>query len=197
MNELKLIDIARYMPHGLYAQTPAGDIKRVDHLYDRVPIAAVQLYDIESARREKRPISIRNIKPVLRPLSDLIVERNGITPLKELAAMAMKFLYEADKEINYHEEAEYTIVPDTTENDGFACMVQGREPSNQMAVIFVAAVGLCLYDPEGASTPMPCLGQYHLWDFLDYMKFDYRGLIEDGLAVDVNTLEKNPYEVNE
>ncbi len=35
--------------------------------------------------------------------------------------------------------------------------------------------------------------QTQLFDWLDEHLFDYRGLIDAGLAVDVNTLEENPY----
>jgi hypothetical protein len=35
--------------------------------------------------------------------------------------------------------------------------------------------------------------QLPLFDYLNELKVDYRGLIESGLAIDVNTLEINPY----
>lgn len=35
--------------------------------------------------------------------------------------------------------------------------------------------------------------QHQLFDYLHELKIDYRGLIDAGLAVDVNTLEINPY----
>jgi hypothetical protein len=33
-----------------------------------------------------------------------------------------------------------------------------------------------------------------LFDYLHEHFIDYRGLIDEGMAIDVNTLEKNPYE---
>jgi hypothetical protein len=35
--------------------------------------------------------------------------------------------------------------------------------------------------------------QYQLFDYLNELKIDYRGLIDAGLAIDCNTLENNPY----
>ena len=35
--------------------------------------------------------------------------------------------------------------------------------------------------------------QYQLFDYLHYLKIDYRGLIESGLAISVYDLEDNPY----
>ena len=35
--------------------------------------------------------------------------------------------------------------------------------------------------------------QIALFDYLNELKIDYRGLIDAGLAVDCNTLENNPY----
>ena len=40
-------------------------------------------------------------------------------------------------------------------------------------------------------TPTP--NQIPLFDYLNELKIDYRGLIEAGLAIDCNTLEDNPY----
>jgi len=37
------------------------------------------------------------------------------------------------------------------------------------------------------------INQYQLFDYLHELKIDYRGLIDAGLAIDVNTLEVNPY----
>jgi hypothetical protein len=36
--------------------------------------------------------------------------------------------------------------------------------------------------------------QHELFDYLHELKIDYRGLIDAGLAIDVNTLDKNCYE---
>jgi len=35
--------------------------------------------------------------------------------------------------------------------------------------------------------------QYQLFDYLHELKIDYRRLIDEGLAIDCNTLENNPY----
>jgi hypothetical protein len=37
------------------------------------------------------------------------------------------------------------------------------------------------------------VGQLQLFDFLNELKIDYRGLIDDGVAVSVYDLEINPY----
>ena len=37
------------------------------------------------------------------------------------------------------------------------------------------------------------INQYQLFDYLHELKIDYRRLIDAGLAIDVNTLEVNPY----
>jgi hypothetical protein len=39
----------------------------------------------------------------------------------------------------------------------------------------------------------PVVNQTILFDCMNELKIDYRGLIESGLAIDANTLKANPY----
>ena len=191
MEKLKLIDIARYLPHGLHIENyekwnedaPKTETLEVTGLYDNTHLIVAGMEDYPT---------LETIKPILRPLSDLIVERDGLTPLKELAVLAMQFMQDADSEIDGR-ITKIEVVPQDAD-EGYACVIDGYRKGSQIAFMFLGKIGFCFCDVEYDVMPIPCIGQFHLWDFLDGMKFDYRGLIQDGLAVDINTLENAPYE---
>ena len=44
-----------------------------------------------------------------------------------------------------------------------------------------------------ADIHLPIHNQYQLFDYMNELKIDYRGLIDAGIAIDANTLETNPY----
>ena len=105
----------------------------------------------------------------LRPLSDLYktITHNGkeIIPIVELAKITFPL-------------CEYWKLSDER-TEAFSCNY-GR--------FYFENGGFCIEDEERYVT-----NQYQLFNYLNELKIDYRGLIESGLAVSVYDLEDNPY----
>lgn len=110
--------------------------------------------------------------PILRPISDLYkkITHNGkkMIPIIELAKISKK-----------KEEWELYIANE----------IKGAV--NKEYVFSFTCGQFVLYDTIDAD--IEAIRQTDLFDWLDEHLFDYRGLIDAGLAVDVNTLEENPY----
>ena len=116
-----------------------------------------------------------NYMPIIRPLSDLYktITHNGkeIVPIVELAKISLNFkcwhFNENEngdfKYAEFNSEYGYIKFWYSDEEDCFKC------------------------DKKDV------LNQYQLFDYLNELKIDYRGLIDLGLAVSVYDLEENPY----
>jgi len=115
-------------------------------------------------------------KPILRPLSDLYrtITHNGkeIVPIVELAKICIPH-----REWMFGDGLAVTVEKD------FGLMYDARKHAKGFVLIddVAGAIGFVF-------------NQYQLFDYLHELKIDYRGLIDAGLAVDVNTLDVNPYE---
>ena len=112
---------------------------------------------------------LNEVKPILRPLSDLYktITHNGkeIVPIVELAKISTG---SNSWELKYN----CAIIGDDSIFD------YDKEKG------FIEIINRC---------PQNVYRQYQLFDYLHELKIDYRGLIDAGLAIDVNTLENNPY----
>ena len=113
-----------------------------------------------------------NGKPILRPISDLYrpITHNGkdIVPICELARISKPFIsWEWSDGSDYvYDNRDYTF----HYYEEHRCFI--FQKGNDANVV-----------PN----------QYQLFDYLHELKIDYRGLIDAGLSVDVNTLDVNPY----
>jgi hypothetical protein len=110
-------------------------------------------------------------KPILRPLSDLYrtITHNGkeIVPIVECAKMVKPNCKWA---LSKYENAEC--------EDGWSFLYSKED--NAFILIYVA-------------TQKIVNNQYKLFDYLNELKIDYRGLIDQGFAIDANRFETNPY----
>jgi hypothetical protein len=176
--KLKLTDIAGYMPYGLkvYDENEATEGMRT------FTVKGIE-FDTElfnPQEDENDWLDIGYFKPILRPLSDMwqAITHNGkeITPIFECAKIAeiphCKSLIIDHKGV--HDIMNYMHF-DYHKPDGYH---------------FKNAFGGFFYTGRAVNVN----NQYQLFDFLNELKIDYRGLIESGLAIDANTLNPNPYE---
>ena len=174
MKKLELADICRYLPYRLKVLNEDGYICSIDNVN-----IIEQYFDLVytfCGEDDSCNAYFANVKPVLRPLSDLYrtITHNGkeIVPVVECARKAESgisfkedWVLEDDGAVkNGDNEFEYTSL-------GFWCMVN-RDAR--------------LYSTQIRNIP-------DLYDYLHELKIDYRGLIDAKLAIDVNTLENNPY----
>lgn len=172
--ELTLTDIAGYLPHNLNMIFHDGDIWGID----------ATLGEVDYDNRLLPLFHFTSMKAILRPMSDLYVEitergyNDGkpFVPIMELAnllgdADSIQWAFQPENSRVFSREYSWCFQWD------FECraFVLPDSPSEY-------AFGHIL----------PCT--HKLYDLLHRLHFDYRGLIDDGPAINVHDLPKNPYE---
>jgi len=164
MEILQLKDIACYLPYNLHLW---------DNVYSRRVIAMKFTVGYEFNNRH---ISIgwlwRNIdngmKPILRPISDLNKPfEDGAIPIVELAKIGSPI------ETEWIVRNEISVVNKTKE------------------YLFTFHLGdFKLLRTGCLDGAIPIIDQIQLFDYLNEHHFDYRGLIDKGLAIDINTINE-------
>jgi hypothetical protein len=171
---LELKEIAGYLPHGLKFKyfDPERECEEI------IQLGEVMIEDWEDDYSHyyngmsDYHLLPDEVTPILRPISDLYrpITHNGkeIVPIVECARISL---------------------PEHEWEFGINCAIGVIE---EKIVKFKYAEGseafyICYYSDDAPSN------QYKIFDFLHKLKIDYRGMIDDGLAIDVNTLDINPY----
>jgi hypothetical protein len=184
MKTLELKDIVGYLPYGLKLLYPFKgsnricDIEQMKKLCVRGGIGFVAVERWENGAINELHPYLYEIKPILRPLSDLYkpIIHNGkeIIPIVECAKIAG--FKDCTEVLKPNRIGEYIVLSEEG-HFGFAYL------SKDYA--FAAKCGL--FHKETVKN------QAQLFDFFHELKIDYRGLIDAGLAVSVSDLENNPY----
>jgi hypothetical protein len=169
---LELKEICGYLPYDLKYLNCDDAIDTVD--FCNVG-NAVRYLQTEDRDEDDEWLQSQKITPILRPLSDLYktITHGGkeIIPLVELA----KISYPAVHNWDYVKGDNYS----------FSYLDNMRFHYNDEECAFFI-IG---YDHSIDIA----FRQYQLFDYLNELKIDYRGLIDAGLAVSVYDLEENPY----
>ena len=172
MKTLELKDICGYLPYGLRIMRPPTN----------VPVVA-ELLDIRKDFTILGAGHIDTYRAVLRPMSDLTKEithrGEKFVPLVELAKIALRDAIAK----RYYNDVDFVIKNDYVEIHGHYKFRYTHRGSFEMCRT------ISDFDE------LTCLHQCEIFDKLDAWMFDYRGLISAGLAIDVNTLPENPYEL--
>jgi hypothetical protein len=169
MRTLELKDICGYLPHDLCAEVDIDDKMEICKItvISNISIVLKTLHDKVFTGSVRRTFD--EIKPILYPISSLYETgvHNGkeIIPIVECAKMAFPL---GDWLINQYNTTNSLFSPQYG-RFGFE-----KESFWVEDVDFVP-------------------NQVQLFDYLNELKIDCHGLIESGLAIDVNTLENNPY----
>jgi hypothetical protein len=165
--KLELKDVAGYLPHGL--ATFCYDRKKEDAVYFP-SLATIDLFF-----RDGR-IWGGKAKPILRPPSDLYREitHNGkeIVPIVELAKM-------------HCAELEWTLSEDET----FAIAPNPNAPGRN---VYFKLAPDCYFEVD-TSHDIGLGKAYIPWDYMHDLKIDYRGLIDEGLAVATHDVKEVVY----
>lgn len=178
--ELTLTDIAGYLPYGL---------KLLDRKYGMTTVWEWQSAaccdwngeeKVEMISGEKYSEELVMASPILRPMSDLYVEitdkdYNGgklFVPIVELAKIAGLSKLEVSVGISQYIFDDYAAYDFKWSDDRCSFVLTEKDSNNAVEEY----------------------GNYRLFDLLHQLKFDYRGLIDAGLAVSVYDLKRNPYE---
>jgi hypothetical protein len=166
MRTLRQEDICGYLPHGLEWMPDETRCEITGMQFENYSVTKLIVRYLCGGEWEYDRSSV-NGKPILRPLSDLYrsITHNGkdIVPIVECAKISIP---EIDWEHN-NAPAKNKLYEFGYDCDfGFFCYGEQK------------------YHIEN---------QYQLFDYLNELKIDYRGLVEAGLAIDANTLDINPY----
>ena len=168
--KLEQKDVAGYLPYGLftYVGTPNTEYSLLEAVSNNFIV-----FHFKSNRGFENTATIDDIKPILRPLSDLYhtITHNGkeIVPIVELAKRAFKRINDWELKGNGAHSRKHKM--------------RFRYNNNY------SDKDRCGYFSSFSKD----INQYQLFDYLHELKIDYRGLIEAGLAIDCNTLDINPY----
>nr|DAW27741.1 MAG TPA: hypothetical protein [Caudoviricetes sp.] len=165
--ELTLADVIGYLPYRLHCIKPSGFIN----------IWA----GIKGFYYPDLPDNMG--KPILRPMSDLYVEitergyndGKAFIPIAELANIVEK-----------QESAQWIF--EQADKRMYSCYWKDWFLWEHEWKTFIRT------DSLNSSTACIITCSYKLYDFLCRLHFDYRGLIDDGSAINVHDLPKNPYE---
>lgn len=178
--ELTLTDIAGYLPYGLKAILCGGDFPTT--------VFEMKYHPIEGDQRVvcgiNTELRLSEITPVLRPMSDLYVEitdkdYNGgklFVPIVELANLLGE---SKTYQWELHSDGRCAFSPEAM--DYFRWLEEEKS--------FVHSLSYCEF-----STGYVIFNQHEMYDLLHRLHFDYRGLIDAGLAVSIHDLKQNPYE---
>ena len=164
--ELTLTDIVGYLPYKL----------QIESQFDG-KICTANIWNLQGA-------IVANFKPILRPMSDLCVEitergyNDGkpFVPILELANLLgsparYQWILNSDGCCAFSPEA----------------MDYFRWLEEEKSFIHSLSYG-------DSSTGYVICNQHEIYDLLHRLHFDYRGLIDAGLAVSVHDLPTNPYD---
>ena len=174
MSKLELKHIVGYLPYGLEILRPDGRISLklrgvCDSSYIFIENNEDHFGDLESNHN----------KPILRPLSDLV----GNKTADEIGRHPLIYITSIYVEKIIKSKWEYSKYDFNWEGDNSA-MNTGRSIATYNGeIIFDISKG-----DDVTYLPYCIIEQLLEW------QFDVHGLIEKGLAIDVNTLENNPYE---
>ena len=176
---LELKDIAGYLPYGLKVQDRDMDIWSLSQLGNANPCMDGDIGLCTDDGSYQQYDYLDKIKPILRPMYDLTKEitHRGETfvPMVELAKLSINWV---------------KTVWDVSDNGLFVYGLYGCSGD----IIKFYYRPSCFYVSETNATERDN-DQVILFNKLAEWMFDYRGLISAGLAVDVNMLTENPYEV--
>jgi len=171
---LELKDIAGYLPYGLKVECNDGS-------------GSVEPYKLTNncILFNEKEFSLYGGVPFLRPLSDLnktiTHNRKEIVPIVELAKMCEPDLdWTLNKFFAHNEEYDGGFQYLKVLN-GFYYDKRVIRTKNGKS-----------YFAKGRFR-QPIKNQYQLFEYMNELKIDYRGLIDAELAIDTDTLEINPY----
>jgi hypothetical protein len=200
MKELQFKHIAGYLPYKLNItrNDDAVEIKHVNatKTLTFLTVEDTSMYGINGWKPAL--YGINGWKPALRPVSDLYkkIIHNGeeITPLLKLAHIVT--------------DLEWRLLEDTSDENSDNVLTPpyatfGGEKHGNAVVITESKLHFWYqhgcFSIKSVSGDNPddfrvCAPDHiELFDYLNELKIDYRGLIDAGLAIDANTLKENPY----
>lgn len=193
-NKLTLREIAPYLPYGLQFATLNDDTNEYYIDANRYILNFGGLNGVANIcmANYSRPL----YKIILRPLSDLTkeIEINGkrFTPLIEL--------YRCSNEYNYNEDLDYEFIDSWGAKGNILKVFHNRKKNEYTEFVFsklsfrkdrIHSKGSYVFGmnlPHNIRVNSKLYNNHKLYNLLYIWHFDIFGLIEKGLAIDINTL---------
>lgn len=164
--KLELKHIVPYLPYGLKCRVKDKGKTKFSELSGIYNDCSCVFFDIIEIQQ-----GFSEVKPILRPLSDLTKEIDGVVGIVELAKIAFPCIvwelegkHAVSSGINGIARKKFSYI-NTELTAGFSCINDAYQRD---------------YIPN----------QLDLFSYLFENHYDVSGLIEKGLAVDINTIEK-------
>ena len=167
MNKLELKHIAPYLPYGLKWEFEGGDLPHevvgLDITYTGVSLL--------SPDNESTCCTLIDGKPILRPMSDVVKDIGGVVPAKELGKLVISVQKPNNLLVDSNgvPKIDYKII---------------TKPFGEVLKVTNCDSWLIYLSFD---EPLRC--HYYIIEYLLKHHFDVFGLIEEGLAIDINTIE--------
>lgn len=179
MEKLELKHIAPYLPYGLKTIIKGGVWNDTEYLFHE--LVGLDYSNNQVNMKSNTGVSMwykfGKHTPILRPLSDLVVEIevNGkkFIPMVKLAEIA-------DLDIT-----DYSLT-NTDIAVGIRCNIESDEDSDIYEVLGFDIINGFGHHYRPSNTWTIVQGQFELWEKLYEWHFDVFGLIDKGLAIDIN-----------
>lgn len=195
--ELLKIDLCARLPYGIATKCKVSN----DHgVYFILAYNALYEKVLLNGARQNEWYGLNKIKPYLRPIDDLYREithagyNDGkpFVPIVECAKISHQTF---EKYTLSKNDWRKTTMPDLGMQYNLEYIVKTSNMGN-LEYQFSYCAGLRRFSlrDNTRNIPMGLAYQVDLFDFLNRLMIDYRGLIPAGLARSVHDLDKNPYE---
>ena len=187
MRKLRLKDLVGYMPYNAKLMLQDGSIVRLDSINQTYKKTIWIGYkkretwkDFNYSYLSKltcigRGFKLSEVKIILHPMSDLIkpIRVEGYNDGKEFVPL-VELAKNSDIVVSEYTLKILSTPPNCIEiGDGYVLQYLGDS-------------FMCLNSGDNEYSP---INNFALFDLLNQWHFDYRGLIKDGLAVDINTIK--------
>ena len=183
--ELELKDIYKYLPFGLNCGLMGEHDEETEQpiLFELYSLCSDNVIVLEG--KDELNCQYEDLFPILRPMSDLIkpitVDGETFVPIEGLIKIAFS------KETEHFEiEKKYGSSSSAIAAE-WTFSIKSKYRFVYSFGLFFCYIGNNL-NPYG-ETEIPFYNQELLFDFLYSLHFDVNGLIEKGLAIDINTLK--------
>lgn len=194
MEKLQIKHIAPYLPYGLKCQIDLGQNEII--VTDSWGLKTGSDYPASYYNEGKRyGLMLSQIKPLLRPLSDLYKEIDGKIGIVELAKMLGDFkellsVSVEDNAVDYmgnpapYYECKY--VSDIDDDIHSTLVFCPDTVSFERLIIYNVHLTRPVSASDFQSTPIRCYNQFY--EYLFQYNYDVFGLIDKGLAIDLNSI---------
>ena len=202
MEKLQLKDIASYLPYGLKCNAAGEWIDNDDPQSGPKILTVSGTFTDSYGERyieamyggDKYEIFNTDFFPILRPMSDLVKEIDGVVPIVELFKLYDSGSFGGENSIKRDPfpiiDYKWEYYPTINKDECILrYLIKFQEGDRIHSFRYDPQLRRFSCYDDTYKRPLGVAYQADLFEYLSAHHFDYRGLIEKGLAIDVNTLK--------